>query len=81
MRQGKIQKWFPERGFGFVKDLHDKSQHFLHVSKLDCGYVPTIADRLEFEIGPGRDGRSQVTEARLVDYEQPVTPPVRFGED
>jgi len=64
-----IVKWFDAgKGFGFVADQTGK-QHFIHHSNIEgTGYkVLEEGATVEFEIGPGKEGKTQAVSLRVVD--------------
>jgi cold shock CspA family protein len=54
--QGVIQNYFPLKGFGFILVGFNK-RIFFHVSNFGGPTVPTIGMRVEFDLGPGHNGR------------------------
>ncbi len=58
--QGTITKWFDARGFGFVRSDDGGDEVFVHATEVArAGLRPlTQGDRVEFEIGEGRAGRT-----------------------
>jgi cold shock protein len=61
--------WNPDRGFGFIAVDAGGPDMFLHVSELkDAGIDPDqlkVGDRLTFEIGSTRDGKTKASNVRL----------------
>jgi CspA family cold shock protein len=66
---GKLKMWNPDRGFGFIAVDAGGPDMFLHVSELkDAGIDPDqlkVGDRLTFEIGSTRDGKTKASNVRL----------------
>ena len=62
--------WFsPTKGFGFIAtEMHGKDV-FVHVSTLHRAGIPELTEgqRLQFNVVPGRDGRSAADNLRLID--------------
>ncbi|NHD18279.1 MULTISPECIES: cold-shock protein [Actinopolyspora] len=59
-------KWFnPEKGYGFIA-TDNGSDVFVHYSAIDMDGFRTLdeGDRVEYEVKPGRDGRSQADGVR-----------------
>lgn len=63
-------KWFnPAKGFGFVAPEDEGQDVFIHVSALERAGISGLAEgqKIEYELGAGRDGRSSADKVRLVD--------------
>ncbi|MDH3413662.1 MAG: cold-shock protein [Gammaproteobacteria bacterium] len=63
-------KWFnPAKGFGFVAPEDEGKDVFIHVSALERAGISGLAEgqKIEYELGAGRDGRSSAEKVRLVD--------------
>jgi CspA family cold shock protein len=61
-------KWFnSEKGYGFIES-EQGSDVFVHYSAIQTDGFKTLeeGDRVEFEVKPGRDGRSQAEDVRKV---------------
>jgi cold shock protein len=61
-------KWFnSEKGYGFIES-EQGSDVFVHYSAIQTEGFRTLeeGDRVEFEVGPGRDGRNQAEGVRKV---------------
>jgi len=57
-------KWFnPTKGYGFIAPDEGGKDVFVHISALRAAGIETLneGDRVNFEIEPGRDGRSAAT--------------------
>ena len=62
MQTGKIQTFFPDRGFGFIRpDKRGQPDVFFHTGAMQFGTVPEEGCRVEFEIG--KDGRHEKAHA------------------
>ena len=62
-------KWFnPTKGFGFVAPEDEGKDVFIHVSALEKAGISGLAEgqKIEYELGAGRDGRSAAENIRLV---------------
>ena len=69
MAMGTV-KWFnPTKGFGFIAPEDKSKDVFVHVSALERAGISGLAEgqRVEYEIGTGRDGRTSAENLRLVD--------------
>ena len=63
-------KWFnPTKGFGFIAPEDQSKDVFIHVSALERAGIRDLGEgqRIEYELRPGRDGRSSAENIRLVD--------------
>ncbi|HEV8560292.1 MAG TPA: cold-shock protein [Actinophytocola sp.] len=61
-------KWFnAEKGYGFIES-EQGSDVFVHYSAIEADGYRTLAegDKVEFEVGSGRDGRNQAEGVRRV---------------
>jgi len=61
-------KWFnSEKGYGFIES-EQGSDVFVHYSAIKADGYRTLAegDKVEFDVGQGRDGRSQAEDVRRV---------------
>ena len=61
---GTIQRWNPDRGFGFIND--DQRPHenwrFVHISKMPEGHMPEEGAAYSYDVAMGRDGRDQAVD-------------------
>ncbi len=65
-----IVKWFnPAKGFGFIAPEDKSKDVFIHISALEKAGISGLAEgqKIEYEIGAGRDGRTSAENVRLVD--------------
>jgi len=63
-------KWFnPAKGFGFIAPEGEGKDVFIHISALERGGITGLAEgqKIEYEVGTGRDGRTAAENIRLVD--------------
>ncbi|HSS64952.1 MAG TPA: cold-shock protein [Gammaproteobacteria bacterium] len=63
-------KWFnPSKGYGFIQPEDGGKDVFVHISALERAGIKTVKEgqRLEFELAPGRDGRTAAEEIKLLD--------------
>lgn len=57
---GSLKKWNAERGFGFILADDGGQELFAHISAFARdGQLPTVGERLSFEVEPDRDGRKR----------------------
>jgi len=63
-------KWFnPTKGFGFIAPENAGKDVFVHVSALQRAGIGALEEgqKVEYELGDGRDGRTAAENLRLVD--------------
>ena len=54
-------KWFnPTKGFGFIRPEDGSKDVFVHISAVERAGLTTLREsqRVEYELTPGRDGRT-----------------------
>ncbi|MDO9198180.1 cold shock domain-containing protein [Rhodoferax sp.] len=57
---GSLKKWNAERGFGFIAADDGGQELFAHISAFPRdGQLPTLGERLSFEVEPDRDGKKR----------------------
>ena len=57
---GSLKKWNAERGFGFIVADDGGQELFTHISAFARdGQLPTLGERLSFEVEPDRDGKKR----------------------
>jgi len=64
-----IVKWFnTEKGYGFIRPDDGGKDIFVHITAVRSAGLETLADNqpIEFELIPGRDGRTSAGELRLI---------------
>lgn len=63
-------KWFnATKGFGFIAPEDQGKDVFIHISALEKGGISGLAEgqKIEYELGAGRDGRTSAENVKLVD--------------
>ena len=63
-------KWFnPTKGFGFIQPDSGGKDVFVHISAVQRAGMETLDEgqRLEFQVVPGRDGRTSADNIKAVD--------------
>ena len=77
-------KWFNHRkGFGFIEPDAGGSDVFIHVTAVQAAGLETLADgqRIEYEMGQGKDGREIATNLKPLDAAADQgAPPNRDGQ-
>jgi CspA family cold shock protein len=62
-------KWFnPTKGFGFIQPDSGGKDVFVHISAVQRAGMETLEEgqRLEFQVVPGRDGRTSADNIKAV---------------
>ena len=63
-------KWFnPTKGFGFIEPEGGGNDAFVHISAIERAGLNGLEEgqRVEYEIVPGRDGKSAAENLKLVE--------------
>ncbi|MFC1990136.1 cold-shock protein, partial [Chloroflexota bacterium] len=70
MVKGTIRRLITDKGFGFIK-TEDEKDLFFHRSNLEGVEYSSLRDgqEVEYEVGQGRDGRSEAVKVRLAEVE------------
>lgn len=82
MIYGTVKKWFGERGFGFLCRDDGQNDVFVHARMLERAGIMTgltVGERLEFELGESRDGKTEAVNLRKIDGASDNRPP-RYGD-
>jgi len=69
MAKGTV-KWFnPAKGFGFVEPEDKGKDVFIHISALERAGISGLTEgqKIEYELGAGRDGRTSAEKVKLLD--------------
>lgn len=74
---GTLRSWNDGRGFGFIAPTQGGAEIFVHIAAFPRdGSRPTIGEKLQYELGEGRDGRPQAMKVVRLAVGA-VRPPVR----
>ena len=63
-------KWFnATKGYGFIEPEEGGSDVFVHISAVERAGMQSLREgqKVEFEIAPGRDGRSSAEDLKALD--------------
>jgi CspA family cold shock protein len=63
-------KWFnATKGYGFIEPEDGSKDAFVHISAVERAGIHSLSEgqKVEFELQPGRDGKSSAENLRLVD--------------
>ena len=63
-------KWFnPAKGFGFIEPEDGGQDAFVHISALEQAGLSTLQEgqKVQYELVPGRDGKSAAENVVLLD--------------
>jgi CspA family cold shock protein len=63
-------KWFnPTKGYGFIQPEQGGKDVFVHISAVERAGLDTLQEgqRVEYQVVPGRDGRTSADQLKPVD--------------
>lgn len=69
MAKGTV-KWFDStKGFGFIRPDDGGKDAFVHISAVERAGLAGLSEgqKVEYELGPGRDGRLAASDLRIVE--------------
>ena len=64
-------KWFNSaKGFGFIEPEDGSKDAFVHISAMERAGISSLSEgqKVEYEVQPGRDGKSSAENLKLVDW-------------
>ncbi len=69
MTIGKVKFFNTTRGFGFIEPEDGSKDAFVHISAVERAGLPGLEEgqRVEYELQPGRDGKSSAEDLELLD--------------
>ncbi len=69
MTTGKVKFFNTARGFGFIEPEDGSKDAFVHISAVERAGLPGLEEgqRVEYELQPGRDGKSSAEDLKLLD--------------
>ncbi len=69
MTTGKVKFFNATRGFGFIEPEDGSKDAFVHISAVERAGLTELTEgqRVEYELQPGRDGKSSAENLKLLD--------------
>ena len=69
MTTGKVKFFNEARGFGFIEPEDGSKDAFVHISAVERAGLTGLTEgqRVEYELKPGRDGKSSAEDLKLLD--------------
>ena len=69
MTTGTVKFFNAARGFGFIEPEDGSKDAFVHISAVERAGLTGLADgqRVEYELQPGRDGKSSAGNLKILD--------------
>ncbi len=69
MTTGKVKFFNSTRGFGFIEPEDGSKDAFVHISAVERAGLTGLTEgqRVEYELQPGRDGKSSAEDLKLLD--------------
>ncbi len=69
MAIGTVKFFNTERGYGFIAPEDGSKDAFVHISALERAGISSLSEgqKVEYEVQPGRDGKSSAENLKLVD--------------
>ena len=69
MTIGTVKFFNTERGYGFISPEDGSKDAFVHISALERAGINSLSEgqKVEYEVQPGRDGKSSAENLKLVD--------------
>lgn len=66
MQQGVVKFFIPDRGFGFIVPSDGSADVFVHIKALHGIRKLTEGQSVQYETGPGKDGKIKAVRVELV---------------
>lgn len=74
IENGKLIRWFDEKGFGFIKPDNGKDDIFIHISALrGMSRKPLIGDVIHYQISFDANGKTRAVNAKIEGVSQALT--------
>jgi CspA family cold shock protein len=69
MTIGTVKFFNTDRGYGFIAPEDGSKDAFVHISAIERAGISTLSEgqKVEYELQPGRDGKSSAENLKLVD--------------
>ena len=69
MTIGTVKFFNSDRGYGFIAPEDGTKDAFVHISALERAGIGSLSEgqKVEYELQPGRDGKSSAENLKLVD--------------
>ncbi len=69
MTIGTVKFFSTDRGYGFIAPEDGSKDAFVHISALERAGISSLSEgqKVEYELQPGRDGKSSAGNLQLVD--------------
>ncbi len=69
MTIGTVKFFNMDRGYGFIDPEDGSKDAFVHISALERAGISSLSEgqKIEYELQPGRDGKSSAENLKLVD--------------
>ncbi len=69
MTIGTVKFFNTNRGYGFIAPEDGSKDAFVHISALERAGISSLSEgqKVEYELQPGRDGKSSAENLKLVD--------------
>ncbi len=69
MTIGTVKFFNTDRGYGFIAPEDGSKDAFVHISALERAGISSLSEgqKVEYELQPGRDGKSSAENLKLVD--------------
>ncbi len=66
---GTVKFFNHDRGYGFIDPGDGSKDAFVHISALESAGIGSLSEgqKVEYELQPGRDGKSSAENLKLVD--------------
>ena len=69
---GVVDRWFPRRGFGFIRPVDGSLDIFCHFRAVKDGAELNVGDRVEYlEEEDARSGKPRAAEVRVLERAAP----------